>query len=456
RLHRMATRDPLTGLPNRTQLHERLRASLQEAAVHGQAVGVLYLDLDRFKLANDSLGHRVGDRLLQMAADRIRACLRASDLAARIGGDEFVILLPGIESRESTEKVACKLMQQFREPFVLHEQDGIAGEFFFTVSIGICLAPQDGLDAGQLLSQADAAMYQVKEKGGNGYNFYTPNLIRRYERRLSLRNALHRALEERQFVLHYQPQVDLHSGRILGVEALLRWKHPDQGLVPPMEFIPALEESGLILEVGKWVLETACRTLRDWEDAHLPPTLHVAINLSGRQMQHPGLAQEILDALHRHRVPPRRLHVELTETLLMEHVEAGRNILHSLSEAGITIELDDFGTGYSSLALLRRLPVDVLKIDRSFLEGVPGDGGNETIVRTIVEMAHTLRMRALAEGVETLEQCRYLAGLGCDAVQGYLISPPRPAGELLPLLREEYPLPECRITAQGGHRAREG
>lgn len=437
RLSHLASHDALTGLPNRNLLHDRLDQALVYAARHARAAGVLFLDLDRFKFVNDSLGHSTGDRLLKAVAERLKGCVREGDTVARLGGDEFVVILEDMAQPQDAALVAQKILESFVRPFRVEipQEGGDAQEFFFTTSIGISLYPGDGDDAQALLKNADTAMYRAKERGGNNYQFFAREMDTRAHKRLGLENALHRALEQEQFVLHYQPQVELASGRVVGVEALLRWNHPEQGLVGPAEFIPLLEETGLIVPVGEWVLRAACAQAEAWRGAGLP-RLRMAVNLSARQLRHERFAESVARALADTEMNPRDLELEITESAVMQHVEQALETLRSVTALGVRFSMDDFGTGYSSLSHLKLLPISAVKIAQSFVRDIPGDENDAAIARAVLALAHSLGLQVIAEGVETESQLEFLRANGCDAMQGYLFCRALPAEELAGFLED--------------------
>ncbi|HEY9199949.1 MAG TPA: EAL domain-containing protein, partial [Gammaproteobacteria bacterium] len=382
------------------------------------------LDLDRFKQINDTLGHSTGDRLLRAVAGRLAGCLRQDDTVARLGGDEFSILLEGLEQADDVVPILEKLVETMRHPFGL---DG--HEFFLTFSIGISMYPQDGEQADVLLRNADTAMYRAKEQGRNSYRFYTADMNARAFERLDLESKLRRALERNEFVLHYQPKLDLGSGYVTGVEALLRWQHPEQGLVPPGEFIPTLEETGMIVPVGRWVLHEACRQARSWRTAGLPP-LSVAVNISTHQFRRDDICATVREALATYGMPPDELELEITESALMDDIAHAAASIQQLKELGVKVAIDDFGTGYSSLAYLKRFAIDSLKIDRTFVRDICDDADDAAIVSAVVAMAQRLHLRVVAEGVETGAQLEFLRQQGCDEMQGFLLSRPMPGAEL--------------------------
>lgn len=431
RLVYLANYDTLTDLPNRTLLAQRLERAIEEAGHNERLAAVLFVDLDRFKVINDTLGHATGDELLKVVARRLAAAVRPGDTVARYGGDEFVIVLANIAYVDDVTRVVNKILGQ------LVPAINIGGrELFVTPSVGVTLYPFDDRRGDDLLRNADAAMFQAKEMGGNCYQFYTAELNVRAQRRLALETSLRYALERNQLVLHYQPQVDVLSGEILGAEALIRWQHPEWGLVPPAEFIPLAEETGLILPIGEWVLTEACRQTQAWHEAG-HRTLRVAVNLSGRQLAQPGLPAMVADIQTRYRLEPGQLDVEITESLLMQDLEEIAVTLNALAELGITVSMDDFGTGYSSLSYLKRLPIDVLKIDQSFVRDITTDPDDAAIVQAIIAMAHSLEIKVMAEGVETAEQLVFLQRHRCDGMQGDYLSRPLPPAEFVLLLQEK-------------------
>jgi diguanylate cyclase (GGDEF)-like protein len=426
RLRNLADHDALTGLPNRLLLQDRLGLAVAQAHRHQKLLAVLFLDLDRFKVINDTLGHSVGDRLIHEVAGRLRTCLREGDTVARLGGDEFTLLLPDLRQAVDAVKVAKKVLDLVRMPFDI---DG--RELFVTASIGISLYPDDGHDAETLLKNADTAMYRAKEQGRDAYQLYTPAMNATALERLALESSLRKALTQNELVLYYQPILD-QTGRVHGVEALLRWRHPELGLVPPAEFIPLAEITGLILPMGPWVLRNACAQAWLWQERHAG--LSVAVNLSARQFQEPGLVGHITDALADTGLPPRLLELEITESNAMQNAQAAIQTLRELKALGVRISIDDFGTGYSSLSYLKRFPIDTLKVDQSFIRDIGADADDAAIATAVIALAHTLKLDVVAEGVETAGQRDFLAASGCDLMQGYLFSPPVTAeacGELL-------------------------
>jgi diguanylate cyclase (GGDEF)-like protein/PAS domain S-box-containing protein len=428
-VHFRAHHDALTGLPNRALLNDRLAAAIEQARASERELWVVFVDLDRFKLINDSLGHKVGDMLLQIIAQRMQGVLRGSDTIARMGGDEFVLLLPDSPAGSLSAALMDRIMEAVCAPV-----SAAGNELLISCSMGIAIYPADG-DAGDMLVEhADVAMYRAKQAGRNNYRFYKSEMNELAMYRLRMESDLRSALENRQFVLHYQPQMDLRSGRICGVEALLRWQHPRPGLVQPAEFIGVAEEIGLIVPIGAWVLEEACSQLAAWQQAGCP-RMRVAINLSARQFAQKDLLSSIAAALRRAQLSPAQLEIEITESLMMADVEQAAEVLDELRQLGVQLSVDDFGTGYSSLYYLKRFPIDKLKIDRSFVRDIGSDPDSEAIVAAIISLAHSLGMQVVAEGVERHEQLAYLAQCGCDAMQGYLFSAPLEAAAMERMLR---------------------
>ncbi len=430
RLSYLAYYDSLTSLPNRQLLNERLSWAMTEADSRDRLVAVMFLDLDRFKTINDTLGHDVGDALLKSVAERLKACVRPGDTISRLGGDEFTIVLASVAHVDDVARVAQKILDQFVAPFRIAGRD-----LFASPSIGITLYPFDDNNTESLLKNADTAMYHAKSLGRNNFQFYTAELNARAARQLELETGMRRALEREEFVLYYQPLVDIQTGDIVGMEALLRWQHPQYGLVPPMEFIPLAEETGLIVPIGEWVLRTACAQIKAWHATGFP-ALHAAVNLSSKQLQQKNFAEVVKRIIRETGLDPRYLDLELTESLLMQDMEAAETILKELKAMGVMFSLDDFGTGYSSLSYLKRFPIDFLKIDRSFIKDITHDRYGAGIVRAIIVMAHTLGIKVIAEGVETHEQLGFLREQGCSISQGYFCSKPLPVNDFTRLLRE--------------------
>lgn len=420
-LTHQAFHDPLTNLPNRALLTNRLEHALTRAARRKESVAILFLDLDRFKVINDSLGHQVGDNLLIAMSQRLLGCVRAEDTVARLGGDEFTILLEDAGGAEDAIRVAERVAEGLKVPF------NVGGhEVFMTASIGIAIStPGEYADPGTLLRDADVAMYRAKSKGKALYEVFAPGMIARALERLDLETDLRRAVERGEFRLHYQPIVWLKTGRISGVEALVRWEHPVRGLVPPDQFIPLAEETGLILPIGRWVLREACRQLREWQNRYrLSPPLFMSVNLSVRQFQQPGLMEDVMTILAETGLPPESLQLEITESVMMQDDEHNMAILQALKAAGVQLAVDDFGTGYSSLSYVKRFPIDTLKIDREFVRGVEAVQENTAIVRAVIAFGQALALGVTGEGIETAEQAAQLIALGCTRGQGFFYSPP--------------------------------
>lgn len=418
RMQYLAHHDILTNLPNRALFFDRLEQALSHAVRDSKLLSVMFLDLDRFKNINDTLGHDIGDRVLVKVAKRLADQLRASDTIARLGGDEFAILLESIDNTSSVRQIATNLINTLTQPLHVDKH-----ELFVTTSIGISTFPGDGNDAQVLLKNADIAMYQAKTLGKNTYQCYYKEMNEEADKHFTLETELRRALEKNEFRLHYQPKADLNSDQVVGSEALLRWQHPTLGLVPPVDFIPLLEETGMIVEVGEWVLETACQHLRQWIKQGIQPG-SVAFNLSARQFASPEIETRLLAIIDKHEIPHSLIEVEITESLLIKNQNSAQRILEHFSNNGISLALDDFGTGYSSLSYLKRFPINVIKIDRSFVHDLPGDEDDSALVNTILAMAKALKLKTVAEGIETQAQYRHLQQQGCDRGQGYLISKP--------------------------------
>ncbi|HEY9199820.1 MAG TPA: EAL domain-containing protein [Gammaproteobacteria bacterium] len=430
-LEHMARRDWLTGLPNRALLAERLHQALAAAQRDGHTLAVLFLDLDRFKHINDSLGHSVGDRMLEQAAARLQQTLRTEDTLARMGGDELVILLEHIHHEHEPAMLADKLIQTLTEPVAV---GGV--QIYLTASVGISLYPQDADTAEALISNADAAMYRAKAAGRNTYQFYTPELTRIAHEQVALAGELKHALERRELELVYQPQYHLHDRRPFGVEALLRWRHGEMGMIMPDRFIPLAEETGLIVPIGAWVLREACAQAKRWLDSGLVFD-RISVNLAGPQIQRGDILETVRRVLTETGLPPGRLELEVTESFIMDRTDALISVLKSLRHLGVTISVDDFGTGYSSLARLKRLPIDRLKIDRSFVRDLPFDEDDTAIARAVIALGRSLGLRVIAEGVESAEQAAFLHEEGCHEAQGYYYSKPVPADAAARILAGE-------------------
>jgi diguanylate cyclase (GGDEF)-like protein len=429
RVRHIAFHDDLTSLPNRLMLTQRLDQALSRHRRASMRLAILYINLDRFKVINDSLGHEAGDALLRQVADRLRAQSREGDTVARVGGDEFVVLMENCGNTAEIAACAQRLVEQLSVAYLLDKKD-----CHVTLSIGISTFPADGSDSQSLLKAADVAMYRAKETGRNNYQYYLPSMNIHTLERLELESDLRHALERGEFFLHYQPKVEVVSGMITGVEALLRWKHPLRGLVPPLDFIPLAEETGLIVPIGEWVLATACARANAWQGRGLP-RLSVAVNLSARQFGDSTLLAKLTQIIHASGLDPAQLELEITESVVMANGECAVAVLEKLKSIGVQIAIDDFGTGYSSLAYLKRFPIDTLKVDRSFIRDIPADSGDMKITRAIIAMAHGLRLKVVAEGVETAEQLEFLRSLSCDAVQGYFLHRPLREDEVANVLK---------------------
>jgi len=431
RVEYLAYHDNLTGLPNRSLFSKLLGQSIHLAHRHDRQLAVMFLDLDRFKQVNDSLGHEAGDQLLKEVAARLRTCLRDSDTVARIGGDEFVALLPELDQQMYAATVAQKILSATARPFLLLGQ-----EFRVTASIGISTYPQDGLDEQTLTKNADVAMYKAKEEGKNNFQFYSEKLNEHSLERLALESALRHALDRGEFQLHYQAKRDTRSGRISGMEALVRWQHPDLGTIAPMQFIPIAEETGLIVLIGHWVLATACRQNVAWHRGGLP-SMTMAVNLTARQFFDEGLLPSLSSILAETGMDAHLLELEIHESLLMRNVDQTMKILTGLKRMGIRIAIDDFGIGYSSLSALRQFPLDTIKIDRSFIRDVANVADNKALTAAVIAMGHTLSLTVVAQGVETKEQADFLRQNECDEFQGFYLNKPVRADQMEALLREE-------------------
>ena len=465
RLAFLANYDSLTGLPNRALFRDRLDGAMKRATRNGTEMGLMFLDLDRFKDINDSLGHAAGDLLLQSVAQTLTSCLRDVDSVARyaeqgstaeaasiadtggddftlarLGGDEFTIIVESIKGPECAAMIARRILDALTHPFMVESH-----QIYISSSIGISLYPQDDTDLDGLIRHTDMAMYRSKATGRGTYSFYSTDMSADAAARLSLEASLRHALERNEFVLHYQPKADLRTGQVTGVEALIRWNRPGEGMVPPDRFITMLEDTGMILPVGAWVIRTACAELASWDRLGLPP-LSLAVNLSARQFRHQHLIQLIADTLLDTGIDPHRLELELTESQLMEDSSVSRAMLASLAELGVKVAIDDFGTGHSSLSYLKRFNIDTLKIDRSFVREITNSEEDHAIATAVVALGHSLDLKIVAEGVETLHQADCLRALGCDEIQGYLLSRPLPAAQLIEWLRG-YPSTRTLLKA---------
>jgi diguanylate cyclase (GGDEF)-like protein len=429
-LERSALHDPLTGLSNRTLFADRVARAIAHARRHDLPVAVLLVDLDHFKKVNDSLGHGAGDVLLCEVARRLQSCVREEDTVARLGGDEFAVLLPHVTGIDGAALVGQRLLASFMTPMTIAEQ-----QVLVSASIGISMYPEDGPDLEALIEGADAAMYRAKDQGRNTVEIFSPALLTQAHERLALESALRRAVDADELVLHYQPKVDLRTGAVCGAEALVRWNHPEKGLLFPGHFVPLAEQSGLMVAMGEYVIAAALEQMQRWQAENLPP-LVMSVNISARQLRS-GLADYLVRALRMTGVDPRCLELELTESAAVESLDITAAELNELRAIGVRCSIDDFGTGYCGLSYLSRLPIDVLKIDRSFIQAM--SAADSSIVTAIIALGHSLGLRVVAEGVETHEQLAYLAARGCDEVQGYIFSKPIPAADFTRLLLGHVP-----------------
>jgi diguanylate cyclase (GGDEF)-like protein len=432
--------DALTGLPNRLLFRDRVVNAIAQARRNKRAIAVLYLDLDHFKLVNDGLGHSIGDALLSEVAARLQTCIRASDTISRLGGDEFTILLNDVADSDSAAGVARKVLQSFSRSFRVESH-----ELFVTASIGLSLFPNDGEDVETLLKCADSAMYRAKELGRNQMQLFTASMNERYVRRLALEQSLHRALERDELEVFYQPIFDRARRRIDSVEALVRWHHPTRGLVLPADFVALAEDTGLIVPIGESILRTVAWQLKQWHNAGLT-ALKASVNISAPQFQQPNFVGSIAAALAENRLDPTALQLELTESLAVQNIDMTMNVLREIRALGLSIAIDDFGTGQSSLIYLKRFPIDVVKIDQAFVRDAPTDDSTAAIVSYVINLAHTLRLSVVAEGVETEEQYAFLKLHACDYLQGFLFSPAIPAREVEPFVRLEMAKFKSRET----------
>lgn len=426
----LADHDALTDLANRNLLGDRISQAMAHARRHGLMLALLFLDLDRFKGVNDSFGHELGDALLIEVSNRLKGVVREGDTVARQGGDEFIILLTDVQDPQDVSGVAHKIFEALSTPFRIRGH-----ELFVTTSIGATIYPDDGDDMHALLRNADTAMYRAKEEHGNAFQFYSREMSVRALERAELESALRRALERKEFELFYQPKVDGTTGRIIGAEALIRWHHPDMGLVSPTRFIPMAEEIGLIIPIGDWVLQTACAQNKAWQNAGLEP-ISVSVNLSARQFKQEGLVESVADVLKNMDLDAKHLELELTESIVMNSAELFVSKLKELQDLGVQLSIDDFGTGYSSLSYLKRFPLHHLKIDQSFVRDIATDSDDAAITSTVISLGHSLNLKVIAEGVETEEQVAFLREHQCDEMQGYYFSKPLPAAEFASLLQQ--------------------
>jgi diguanylate cyclase (GGDEF)-like protein len=420
--------DALTSLPNRILLEDRINQEIKRAKRMKSMVAILFFDLDRFKIVNDSLGHNMGDALLQAVAHRLKKCIREGDTLARWGGDEFILVLADIKYEEQTIPVITQCQEALEDIFSIDNHS-----ISITSSVGVSFYPKDGDSPTVLLKNADSAMYSAKSDGRNYYRFYTPQMNERAIEQLALGSDLHRALEEKEFALHYQPLIDLKTGDIVAVEALLRWYHPTRGLISPLEFIELAEETGLIQPIGEWVLKTACAQNRYWQDQGLP-LVRVAVNVSSIQFKQRNIVEIVENALKQTNLEPKYLELELTESSVMENTHAFLSSMNLLKNLGVSLVIDDFGTGYSSLGYLKRFPVNKIKIDKSFVRDINVDEDDGAIIQAIIAMAQKLKLRVVAEGVETIDQLAFLKSHHCDEIQGFYFSPPVPSEQLEKIL----------------------
>ena len=432
-----AYHDLLTNLPNRALLRDRLSLAITQAKREEEMLAVMFLDLDRFKNINDSLGHVIGDELLQQVSTRLKSCVREGDTLARFGGDEFTLLLPKItKGQEDIRKIAEKINDVLRDPFTIDDN-----ELYVSASIGISIYPRDGTNMDNLIKHADIAMYHVKDKGKNGYQFYSDDMTTPYFQNLSLETGIHKALDNDEFHLMYQPQINIKSGEIVGVEALVRWEHPEHGPITPAEFIPFAEETGMIVDIGHWVLRNACAELKRWRDAGLPE-IRMSINMSARQLAEKDIVKRISNMLKDYGIPGHCIELEITENTIMSEMDSVIHKLKELSRKGVNIAIDDFGTGYSSLSYLHKLPIQTLKIDRAFIKELNMNNSGNSIINTIVAMAKGLDLNVIAEGVETQQQLDYLHEIDCHEAQGFLFGKPLPADVISQLLiQDPYSIP---------------
>lgn len=432
-IRHMAYYDPLTGLPNRQLFNELIHLALAQAQRHNQnrLLAVLFLDLDRFKIVNDTLGHSVGDKLLQAVAHRLKQCCqRDRDTVARRGGDEFIILLPDLDSTQEAVRVAMKIIDAFAEPFIIPDH-----ELFIGTCVGISIFPDDGTDGETLVKHADMAMYRAKEGGRGRYHLYNQTLDAQASQRLTMENSLRKALQKKEFFLNYQPAVNINSGQIISIEALLRWQHPDLGIIPPDHFIPLTEDNGLIVPLGEWVLHTACAQNKAWQNAGFPH-VRVVVNISPRQFLAHKLSDMIENILNDTGLDPCWLELDVTESAMLQDMDTIICTLRRLSDLGVHISIDDFGAGYSSLSNIKKLPINTLKIDRSFVCDLAVNSDDAAIATAVINMAQSLRLNVIAKGVEAVEQINFLSSVNCHDMQGYYFCRPLPAAELSPYLRK--------------------
>jgi len=429
----MASHDQLTGLPNRVLLNDRLEHMVAEGERYQRFGAVIFLDLDNFKVINDTLGHAEGDELLKAVVKRLKNHVRDSDTLARHGGDEFTLIIQDLKKVENITRVIDGIFSEFNEPFYLKGQ-----EFFVTTSIGISVYPNDGKDADTLLKNADIAMYKAKQDGKNTYQLFDSAMNEKTLERVVLESKLRKAIENKDFILHYQPQIDINSGETVGLEALIRWEEKEIGIIPPGQFIPLAEDTGLIVPIGEWVLYTSCLQNKLWQDEGLNP-VNIAVNVSLRQFKQNDFVNNVKRIVADTGLEPKYLELEITESSIMEDVKSNIELLHELKTLGLQLSIDDFGTGYSSFEYLKQLPVDILKIDLSFIRDITENADDVAIVEAIIKVAHTLKLEVIAEGVETIGQFRLLDQLQCDKIQGYLVSKPLfPTKEFERFLKKDW------------------
>ncbi len=421
----LAHYDDLTSLPNRVFFHEMLNKTLHHSSRHKKMMAILFIDIDRFKNINDELGVAAGDLVLKEIANRFRTVLRSGDILARLGGDEFIILLNDIGHPKFASPVADKLLQVCAEPIKIENH-----ELMVTISIGICIYPNDGESLEDLQKNADIVMHNVKQSGGSVFQYFTREMSVEAHEHIKLEAALRKAISNNEFVLHYQPKLNLNDGSIAGVEALIRWENPELGLINPIEFIPLAEETGLIMQIGEWALREACKASKAWQQQGFEPVI-VAVNLSPKQFQHQDIAKLVESILLEFSLDPKYLELEITETAMMSDVEATVSKLQRIKNSGVHISVDDFGTGYTSISYLKKFPISILKIDQTFIKGISYNQNDTAIISAVIALAHSLGMKVVAEGVETAEQLQYLADNGCDIVQGYYLSRPLPEQKII-------------------------
>jgi diguanylate cyclase (GGDEF)-like protein len=414
----IATHDTLTGLPNRSLIQDLIKQAISSAEREGSTFAVLFIDLDGFKKINDGMGHVCGDVLLQVVAKRLENCIRKSDTTARWGGDEFIVLLDKLSNPSDAADISIKIKSSLAKEFNIRNQD-----VFVTPSIGIILFPADGQQVDTLIARADTAMYNVKIRSKNDFCFYSQDFETQAKEKLILDAQLRHALQSNEFKIHYQPQFDLNSSQLMGMEALIRWQHPQKGLIAPDEFIPLAEETGLIVPIGEWLIKTICQQLKIWKQQGLSPP-QLAINISARQFLQKNLVTLITQEMDRHGIAPNSIQIEITESMMIQDIEQVNSIMNEFKSAGISIAIDDFGTGYSSLEYLKRLPIDKLKIDKSFIGNILNNSDDASIVQAVIAMGHSMNMQIIAEGVETKEQAEFLSNRNCDYAQGFYFSKP--------------------------------